>query len=94
MKFGTREDGSTICISSFEDKAESGALESRSREQIGLAPFQLAKEMKGYSTHAIVLGYVAHCFVHCLTPTFETTTVVKDFLEWLRPPPRLGAGDL
>jgi hypothetical protein len=50
MKFGTREDGSTIRISSFEDKAEPGALEPR--EQIGLAPFLLAKEMKGYSTHA------------------------------------------
>jgi hypothetical protein len=49
-----------VIIGTFENKAEVLRYES------DLHFFSLAKEIKGYLTHMVVLGHV----VHCLTPTF------------------------
>ena len=48
----------------FEDEAEAFGNKS------DLRCFSPAKEVKGYLTHAVILGHV----VHCLTPTFEGTS--------------------
>ncbi len=53
--------GAVVVIRAFEDKAEALGNES------DLGSFSPAKEIKGYLTHAVVLGHV----IHCLAPTFK-----------------------
>jgi hypothetical protein len=58
-----------VVVGAFENKAEALGHES------DLRCFSPAKETKGYLSHTVVLGHV----IHRLTPTFQGTTVVKDF---------------
>jgi hypothetical protein len=68
-----------VVIRAFEDEAEAFGNKS------DLGCFSPAKEVKGYLTHAVILGHI----VHCLTPTFEGTS--QGLLGMVAATPTLGA---